>query len=203
MSVVRSIFKSGLFANKIAIVTGGGSGIGEGIAKELANLGILAFILCFRAWFRNSEYILLIIILFSKGCSVLICSRKPERLSAAVERIIKSSECSRERVSFLKCNIRSEVEVWVPSLQVHILASASTYLYRHYAQVQDMMKECVRRYGAINFLVNNGGGQFASHAEDIKLKGISWSEILQLNTGDFYTVLLIGLQVGMQWSKRI
>lgn len=35
-----------------------------------------------------------------------------------------------------------------------------------------MMKECVRRYGALNFLVNNGGGQYVSHAEDIKLKGV-------------------------------
>ena len=43
MSVVRSIFKPGLFSNKAAIVTGGGSGIGEGIAKELANLGNLVF----------------------------------------------------------------------------------------------------------------------------------------------------------------
>ncbi len=38
-AVVRSIFKAGLFTGKAAIVTGGGSGIGEGIAKELAHLG--------------------------------------------------------------------------------------------------------------------------------------------------------------------
>ena len=54
MTVVKSIFKPGLFANKAAIVTGGGSGIGEGIAKELANLGILLHIVCFYSLIRNT-----------------------------------------------------------------------------------------------------------------------------------------------------
>ena len=34
-----SVFKNGLFAGKVAIVTGGGTGIGKAITTELLTLG--------------------------------------------------------------------------------------------------------------------------------------------------------------------
>lgn len=39
-----SVFKNGLFQNKVAVITGGGSGIGFAIAKELAYLGCTVII---------------------------------------------------------------------------------------------------------------------------------------------------------------
>jgi len=59
---IRSVFSKNLFANKVALVTGGGSGIGLRCAHELAQL----------------------------GCSVAICARNEERLKAA-EELIRST----------------------------------------------------------------------------------------------------------------
>lgn len=54
---MRSIFARGLFANQVALVTGGGSGIGLACARELAFL----------------------------GAKVALCGRRPEKLQAAAE----------------------------------------------------------------------------------------------------------------------
>ena len=39
--LVSSVFRSGLFQDKAAIVTGGGTGIGRAIAQELLHLGTI------------------------------------------------------------------------------------------------------------------------------------------------------------------
>jgi NAD(P)-dependent dehydrogenase (short-subunit alcohol dehydrogenase family) len=39
MASYQSVFRPNLFSNKIALVTGGGTGIGRSITKELASLG--------------------------------------------------------------------------------------------------------------------------------------------------------------------
>ena len=47
-----------------------------------------------------------------------------------------------------------------------------------------MMKTTLEKFGKIDFLVNNGGGQFPSAAEGISLKG--WKAVVETNlTGTF------------------
>lgn len=59
MAALRTVFCNDLFAGKVAIVTGGGTGIGKAIATELARL----------------------------GCKVVIASRKVERLQESAKDI--------------------------------------------------------------------------------------------------------------------
>ena len=90
----RTVFRDNLFAGKVAIVTGGGTGIGKAITKELSRL----------------------------GCRVVIASRKLEKLQEAAEEIngeLKVGGASgghvtstpRPLVFPFTCNIRNEEQV--------------------------------------------------------------------------------------------
>ncbi|XP_041848042.1 peroxisomal trans-2-enoyl-CoA reductase [Melanotaenia boesemani] len=129
-----SVFRPGLFNHKVAIVTGGGTGIGKAISAELLEL----------------------------GCNVVISSRKAERLEAAAEEMRKKiPPSSPASVTPLLCNIRNEDEV------------------------KALVSSVLKKYGRIDYLVNNGGGQFSSPTENISSKG--WKAVIDTNlTGTFY-----------------
>ncbi|XP_072021224.1 peroxisomal trans-2-enoyl-CoA reductase-like [Amphiura filiformis] len=132
-SKVSSVFRPGLFSNKVAIVTGGGTGIGKAITQELLYL----------------------------GCKVVVASRKFDRLSKAANEM-KSSlpKDTTADIKAIQCNIRKEEEV------------------------KSLMKSTVEEFGRIDYLVNNGGGQFPSPFANISLKG--WNAVIETNlTGTF------------------
>ena len=82
--IMHSVFRSGLFEGKVAIVTGGGTGIGKAIARELIYL----------------------------GSKVVISSRKEEKLlKAAVELSRYIQPSSSAEVKVIPCNIREEQQV--------------------------------------------------------------------------------------------
>ena len=127
------LFRPGLFTNKVNIVTGGGSGIGFGIAQELVQL----------------------------GSKVVIASRNPERIENAVKELGNSCADGGEVVGMVT-NIRDR------------------------DSVKTMVEATLEKFGQIDGLVNNGGGQFHSKgffhdkcfrrlycflAEDISQKG--------------------------------
>ncbi|XP_022110676.1 peroxisomal trans-2-enoyl-CoA reductase-like [Acanthaster planci] len=133
MAVVSSVFRSGLFSNKVAIVTGGATGIGRAISQELLYL----------------------------GCKVIIASRNLERLQKAVQEMKEQiPQKSTADIREVKCNIRKEDEV------------------------KSLMDSTLQHYGKIDYLVNNGGGQFLSLLADVRLKG--WNAVIETNlTGTF------------------
>lgn len=108
------MFQKELFKGKIALVTGGGSGIGFAIARQLLEL----------------------------GATVIISSRKEERLKAAVEKL---SAYGAVRYSVLDI--------------------------REPEQIEKLAQSIKETEGTLDILINNAGGQFPSPAEDIALKG--------------------------------
>lgn len=79
---VASVFKPNLFSGKVAIVTGGGTGIGAAIAQELAHL----------------------------GCNVVIASRDKDKIDKAAEEMNKNPSVN-GKVKAIQCNIRKEEQV--------------------------------------------------------------------------------------------
>ncbi|XP_036610555.1 peroxisomal trans-2-enoyl-CoA reductase-like [Trichosurus vulpecula] len=131
---IKSCLAAGLLRNQVAIVTGGGTGIGKAIAAELLHL----------------------------ECNVVIASRRFDVLKSTAEELNAARLPSNPAiVTPIQCNIRKEEEV------------------------NNLVKSTLDIHGKINFLVNNGGGQFSSPAELITAKG--WNAVVETNlTGTFY-----------------
>lgn len=113
----QRIYKDDTFAGKVAIVTGGGSGIGLATAMELARL----------------------------GAQVAICGRTKEKLDLAAQEIQKHSGGTEALA--MCCDIR-EAE-----------------------QVETFVQAVLERFGRIDILFNNAGGQFPAPAQMISPKG--------------------------------
>src|SRR5690349_20555090 len=105
------IFAPGLFRDRVAIVTGGATGIGLEISEQLVCL----------------------------GARVAIASRKRARLETAARGL--ADEHGAEVLPVV-CNIRSR------------------------ANVEALFDTVLARFGQVDFVINNGGGQFPSPAED-------------------------------------
>ncbi len=125
----QSIFRRGLFDEQVFLVSGGGTGIGRAIARELAFL----------------------------GARVVLCSRSMQHL----EKTCADIEAFGGQAAALLCNIRNEEQV-IATIQA-----------------------ALERFGRLDGLVNNAGGQFFSSAENISAKG--WHAVIETNlTGTFY-----------------
>jgi citronellol/citronellal dehydrogenase len=112
----RSPLAADALVGRVAIVTGGGTGIGRATARELART----------------------------GAAVAICGRRPEPLEA----------------------VRAELE----AAEVDVLAMSCDV--REPEEVEAFLDAVGDRFGTLDLLVNNAGGQFAAPLEQIGLKGM-------------------------------
>lgn len=110
------IFRDGLFEGQVAIVSGGGTGIGAAITREFARL----------------------------GGHVVIASRKQDVIDRAAAGLTK--QVGQEVVGDV-CDIRDR------------------------DAVKGLVDRTLERFGRIDHLVNNGGGQFFAPAETITPNG--------------------------------
>ena len=115
MSGFRPVLAPDAHAGSVALVTGGGTGIGRATARELART----------------------------GARVAVCGRRPEPLEA----------------------VRTELEAG----GAECLAVPADV--REPEQVKRLVDAVLERFGAVDVLVNNAGGQFLAAAEEISLKG--------------------------------
>jgi len=113
--VVVSIFQGGLFEDQVAVITGGGTGIGLAVARELGSL----------------------------GAEVAICGRRPEPLTHAAESLRRDGLEAFE----VACDIRDP------------------------DAVRAFVEAVLDRYGKIDVLVNNAGGQFPVQAAALSPRG--------------------------------
>ncbi len=114
----------------VALVTGGGTGVGRATALELART----------------------------GAAVAICGRRPEPLEA----------------------VRAEVE----ALGGECLAFPADV--REPEAVEGLVDAVLERFGRVDVLVNNAGGQFTAPAEEISPKG--WRAVHRLAVDAAWTV---------------
>ncbi len=138
MSAYRSVFAPGLLRDQVAVVTGGGSGIGRCTAHELASL----------------------------GAAVAIVGRTASKLASVRDEIERAGGVCATHV----CDIREE------------------------AQVEATVAAVLARFGRIDALVNNAGGQFPAPLSAISAKG--WDAVVRNNlSGGF----LVARECVNQW----
>jgi len=134
----RSVFRVDLFEGKVALVTGGGTGIGYAISTELASI----------------------------GCLVVIASRDETKCIRAAKEI---NQALARNSSY--------------SSSGNVYAGPSTSL-RVEEEIDCLIGHVIEKYGRLDFLINNAGGQFVSAGEDISRNG--FNAVVETNlTGTF------------------
>jgi peroxisomal 2,4-dienoyl-CoA reductase len=145
-TALTSVFRPGLLEGQVALVTGGGTGIGLGISQLLAGL----------------------------GAHVVIASRKPEHLEAALATITSTG------------------------------GSASTVALdvRQQERVKEVVDGIAQQHGRLDVLVNNAAGNF--YAPSATLSPNAWKAVIEIDLyGTFYCSQAVYGIMAQQGGGRI
>ena len=137
-----TVFRNDLLAGQVFLVSGGGSGIGRGMAYLLVRL----------------------------GADVMICGRRAEKLEETAAGIRK-----------------------------HLGRDVGTHAMtiREPDQVEALIDATFARFGRLDTLVNNGGGQFPQAAIDFTPKG--WLAVIDTNLNGTWYMMQAAAR---QWRER-
>lgn len=137
-----TVFRDNLLAGQVFLVSGGGSGIGRGMAYLLVRL----------------------------GADVMICGRRAEKLEETAAGIRK-----------------------------HLGRDVGTHAMtiREPDQVEALIDATFARFGRLDTLVNNGGGQFPQAAIDFTPKG--WLAVIDTNLNGTWYMMQAAAR---QWRER-
>lgn len=119
----ETVYRSDLFKGKVALITGGGSGIGRAAALLFARL----------------------------GATVVICGRTQEKL----DKVVSFAQGKGADVTAMTVNVREP------------------------EQVDALFKNIHEKFGRLDYVVNNAGGQFPQNAIDYAPKG--WMAVINNN----------------------
>ena len=119
----ETVYRADLFKGKVALVSGGGSGIGRATALLFARL----------------------------GARVVICGRTLEKL----EKVVSFADAKGADMTAMTINVREPEQVDALFTAIH------------------------EKFGRLDYVVNNAGGQFPQHAIDYAPKG--WMAVINNN----------------------
>ena len=146
MTDARAVFRPDLLDGQVALVTGGGTGIGLGISELLAEL----------------------------GAHVVIASRKPDHLEAALATITARGH----KASVVPLDVRDQ------------------------ERVKATVDAIAAEHGRIDLLVNNAAGNF--YAPSATLSPNAWKAVLEIDLyGTFYCSQAVYPHMAKQGGGRI
>lgn len=137
-----TVFRPDLLQDKVYLVSGGGSGMGRGMAYLLARL----------------------------GADVMICGRRAEKLE--------------QTAAGIKQHVGREIATHAMTI-------------RDPEQVEALVAKTYERFGRLDTLVNNGGGQFPQAALDFSVKG--WNAVIDTNLNGTWYMMQAAAR---QWRNR-
>jgi len=166
------VFAAKLLHGKVALVTGGGTGLGKATAIELARC----------------------------GASVVIAGRRAETLESAVAEILGTIGADSNGAGHTDAGAGAGDGAGLDVAEVAGQADWAMGDVREPADARRLIETVIERRGRLDILVNNAGGQYFTPAEGIVAKG--WRAVWRLNVEGMLNMSAAAAEHGMGLEGR-